>query len=178
MRFSKTIVVCLFALSLFLVSTNYPLAQTPTTISPEPAVPAIKITDEKVNPSNGFAYLQKRLGEKIKLSFLSLFAGKKENFYEEMVNRRLAELKYVIEKPDMNNFEHATTRYSTTVGYWVEYIEKKKLNDQKQPAADMLLSHIPVMEQLMAKYDPTTAEWRFIKHDLDYLNIYISKMKK
>jgi len=74
------------------------------------------------------------------------------------------------------NFEKATIRYSTTVGTWAEYIQKKKLNDQKQSAVETLSSHLGVVEKLMTKYDPTTAEWRFVKHDFDFLNIYISKL--
>lgn len=56
----------------------------------------------------------------------------KEGVYESLARRRLAELKYVVEKPDMASFEGATIRYSTTVGEWVEYIHKKGLIDQKK----------------------------------------------
>lgn len=132
---------------------------------------------QKVNPDGGFSFLSKRLGEKFELLITSPFPVEKEKVYESLTNKRLSELKYVIEKSDMANFENATIRYATSVGEWVGYINKKQLLSEKQRAADTLTSQIPVINTLMSKYDPTTAEWRFVKHDLDYINIYISQLK-
>src|SRR3989338_1869818 len=152
------------AICLALIGTTFAKAQ------------ATDVQKENTNPGDGFGFIGKRIGEKFKLFIYSPFPKAKENLYEDLVKRRLAELKYVIEKPDMANFEKATIRYSTTVGTWAEYIQKKKLNDQKQSAVETLSSHLGVVEKLMTKYDPTTAEWRFVKHDFDFLNIYISKL--
>lgn len=139
---------------------------------------AIEVKYEKINPSNGFDYALKRLKEKIYLTLLFYSKDKKAGYYNKLVTRRLAELKYVVEQKDMANFENATTRYSTTVGMWVEYINQKNLVDQEEPASQLLVQHSPVVERLMEKYDPTTAEWRFVKQDLDYLQIYIDKLQK
>ncbi len=136
-----------------------------------------EIKSEKTNPADGFRFLGKRIKEKIKLFIVAPFPKQKESVYEDLVQVRLAELKYVVEKPDPSNFEKATIRYSTTVGQWVEYINKKNLNDQKQLAVETLSSHKPILQKLMDTYDYTTAEWRFVKHDLDYLDIYISELK-
>lgn len=136
----------------------------------------IELSKEKTNPEDGFSFLAKRLGEKFKLFIYSPLPEKKEDTLKKLATTRLAELKYIIEKGDMNNFEKSTIRYSTTVGEWVEYINKKKLTGQKQHAQGVLNSHIPVVKILIEKYNPTTAEWRFVKHDLDYLNIYISQL--
>lgn len=136
------------------------------------------VTYEKANPSDGFIYFRKRFGEKLMLFFLSFSAERKERYYSELTNRRLAELKFVIDNGDMYNFEKVTTRYSSTVGMWVDFIINKRFTDRKEPAVAVLTGHIPQVEQLMAKYDPTTAEWRFVKHDVDYLKIYISKLQE
>lgn len=143
--------------------------------SPEPSV--MEVAYEKTNANSGFGYVTKRLGEKVKLFFLSFSAEGKESYYTELAGRRLAELKYVIEKEDKNNFEIATIRYSSTVGEWIEFILDEKLDERKEPAAGILTKHLPVVEKLMTKYDGTTAEWRFVKQDFDYLNIYISKLQ-
>lgn len=138
----------------------------------------IEVNYETTNPSDGFGFIAKRLGEKLRVFLSSPFPKKKENIYEELATKRLAELKYVIEKPDMANFEKATIRYSTTVGMWADFINKNKLDSRKSHAAKTLSKHIPVIEGLMTKYDPTTAEWRFVKQDLDYLQIYIDKLQE
>lgn len=166
-------------ISLFLlfISLDTSFAQETSNLASTTMVSATEVLYEEVNPDGGFSFLQKRLGEKIKLFFLSFSANGKAEFYKELVNRRLAELKYVIEKEDKNNFEIATIRYSTTVGEWTEHILAKNLIDKKRGAVEVMTSHLPVVEKLMTTYDGTTAEWRFVKQDFDYLNIYISKLK-
>lgn len=163
----KFFLLSIAAIFLLIVGTN--------TVQGEQGV--VEVRYEATNPSDGFGFISKRLGEKIKLFLNSPFPKKKERVYEELSTKRLAELKYVIEKADMANFEKATIRYSTTVGMWVDFINKNKLNDRRSHAAETLSNHIPVIEQLMTKYDPTTAEWRFVKEDLDYVSIYISQVK-
>lgn len=163
-----------FAFGLLVFSSpRHVLAQANTA----PVAVDYKVTYEQVNPSDGFGYLKKRLLEKFSLFFYSYSSQRKSDYYGALANKRLAELKYVIENNRMNDFERATTRYSTTVGMWVEYINKKGLNNGKGLVAQLLSQHIPVVQNLMEKYDPTTAEWRFVKHDVDYLNIYISQLE-
>lgn len=139
---------------------------------------AMVVTYEEVNPDDGFSYISKRLGEKVKLLFLSLSVNSKEEFYQRLVNRRLAELKYVIEKDKKGDFEKATIRYSSTIGEWTEFIVNKKLEEKKKPAVEVMTSHLPIVEKLMTGYDGTTAEWRFVKQDADYIRIFISKLQE
>lgn len=139
--------------------------------------PTIEIRQETTNPDGGFGFLAKRLGEKVELFLSSPFPSKKEQIYEHLSQVRLAELKYVVEKNDMANFEKSTIRYSTASGEWAEYINKHNLNSKKEVARQTLTNHLPIIEDMMGKFDPTTAEWRFIKQDLDAVNIYISQLK-
>lgn len=163
----KFFLLSIAAIFLLIVGTN--------TVQGEQGV--IEVRYEATNPNDGFGFISKRLGEKLKLFLYSPLPNKKAGFYEKLTTTRLAELKYVIEKGDMANFEKATIRYSTTVGMWVDFINKNKLDNRRSHAAETLSNHIPVIEQLMTKYDPTTAEWRFVKEDLDYVSIYISQVK-
>lgn len=153
------------------------IAQAAASPAPTPSPNVMEVQYEKVNPNGGFGYIQKRLGEKVKLLFLSLSTESKENYYKELAGVRLAELKYVIVEKDLANFEKTTIRYSTTVGEWAEFISNKQLNDKKASAVYVMSQHLPVVEQLMTKYDGTTAEWRFVKQDADYLKIYSSKLQ-
>ncbi|TSC90504.1 MAG: Uncharacterized protein G01um10145_176 [Microgenomates group bacterium Gr01-1014_5] len=156
---------------------SFVLLFAPVAFATDASPSAMEVPLEKINPDDGFAYLTKRLEEKVKLFLFSLSANSKENFYKELANRRLAELKYVIENDKKGNFEVATIRYSSTVGEWTEFILDEKLDESKGPAVEVLTKHLPVVEKLMTKYDGTTAEWRFVKQDFDYLNIYISKLQ-
>lgn len=174
MTISRILIFVLFLITFFSVSAADTRAQeksastTPSTF----AIPA-----ESVNPDNGFAYMRKRATEKLSLLLYSFSPPQKTNYYIELSNKRLAELSYLVEKGDMYNFEKATTRYSSTLGTLAEYIQKKHLNDQKAKAIETLSTHEPVLEKLLHKFDATTAEWRFVKQDKDYLQIYTSQLK-
>ncbi len=138
---------------------------------------SISLPTEGVKPGDGVVFVFRRLAEKTQLMINSPFPNRKEKLYEELSSRRLAELKYIVENKQISYFENATTRYSTTVGNWVEYIKAKQLDGQEQSTIETLSFHLPVLENLMTKYDPTTAEWRFIKHDSDYVQLYINKLR-
>ena len=156
---------------------SFVLLFAPVAFAADASPSAMEVPLEKINPDGGFSYLTKRLEEKVKLFLFSVSTSSKENFYKELAKRRLAELKYVIESDKKGNFEVATIRYSSTVGEWTEFILDEKLDKSQEPAVEVLTKHLPVVEKLMTKYDGTTAEWRFVKQDFDYINIYISKLQ-
>lgn len=138
----------------------------------------VDIRYETVNPKDGTKYTLKRLKEKIFLLVLSPFSSKKADYFEELLDARLAELKFVVDNKDMANFQLATQRYSATAGQYTEFLVKKKLNERKEKAVGLLKTHLPVIEKLKGAFNDTTAEWRFVKQDEDYLKIYISQLEK
>ena len=163
-RLTKQFLVCL-VVSAILVFTNAIHAQEPDLTS------ITQIEYEKVNPSDGTAkYGLKWLKEKILLFVLTLAPNKKSEYYEEIVGARLAELKYIVDTDDRNQIEEGSQRYHTHVGEYANFINNRKLDSTR--AIKILESHNPVLSKLAEKYDTTTAEWRFIKHDIDYLQIY------
>lgn len=141
------------------------------------ATPAIEIAYEKVNPKDGGSYAVKRLKEKAMLALLSFSKQRKTDYYNKLVGSRLAELKYVVDKKDMASFENATTRYFATVGQFVNFLVSKNLTEEKIKARQVLTSHVPLLESLRDTYDPTTAEWRFMQDDVNYVQTYINQLQ-
>lgn len=134
---------------------------------------------EQINPKDGFSYGVKRLQEKFFLQLYSLFPDKKLNYYYDLTERRLAELKFTIEEKDMANFENATTRYSSSVGEYVNFaLKNDKLKKNKKEMENLLLPHLQVLEQLRDVYDPRTAEWRFVEDDINFVKLHINSLKK
>jgi hypothetical protein len=146
----------------------------------EEASPSSKLTIEvqyeSVNPDGGFNYNIKRIKEKIVLLF-SFTPTKKAEYQEKLVQKRLSELKYIVDNKDGANIETASQRYSTTVGNLVELIIKNNLQTHKETTLKMLEEHSIAIENLKGSFDDTTAEWRFIKYDEDYLKAYIQQLK-
>ncbi len=132
---------------------------------------------ETVNPKDGLSYGTKRLKEKIIMAVYTLFPNKKADYYLKLSNSRLAELKYIVDNNDGENFEVATKRYFTTIGQYSEYLNSKNLNDKMLAAKENLKNHGPVLEVLRDTFDPTTAQWRFVQDDINYLKNYSDSLQ-
>lgn len=139
----------------------------------------INIKYERINPKDGFSYGVKRFKEKILLQLYFIFPERKLHYYSELTEHRLAELKFTIEEKDMANFENTTTRYSSSVGEYVNFVLKNdNLKENKKEMENLLLSHFPVLEKLRDSYDPQTAEWRFVEDDINFVKLHINSLKR
>lgn len=168
---TSLVIFSLLAFSFFSVLTSV-LAQESTPSARQ----EFQISSDYVRPGS-FKYGIARLKENARLLILSPFLSSKADFYEKLADKRLGELDKVVSEKDLNNIEKSSTRYFTTVGILTEYINKKNLNDRKSRLADKFARHKMVIEELMPSFNDTTAEWRFLKHDADYLVIYISQLQ-
>lgn len=130
---------------------------------------------ESVNPSQGYQYLMKRLKEKMNLMFNFSTEGK-IIYYKELLRVRLAELKYVVDNKSITDIETTSQRYSATAGEITNLVISYDVNNHKQEIKDLLVNHLTIIDILKGKYDDTTAEWRFVEDDSNYLKIYISKL--
>ena len=83
---------------------------------------SVAVTYEAVNPGNDFAYIIKRLQEKIILAILSFSDSRKLQYYEKLLGARLSELKFVVDKKDIANIQTASQRYSATAGELTQFI--------------------------------------------------------
>lgn len=136
------------------------------------------ISYETINPKDSYQYSLKRLKEKLTLMILSFSAKSKYNYYNELLKIRLAELKYVVDKKDISNIETTSQRYSQTAGELVDFVLKNKLSTELEKVKENLALQKKILGELALKFNDTTAEWRFIKHDLDYIDIYISQLSQ
>lgn len=133
---------------------------------------------EKTNMENGFPYLIKRVREKVAIVLLSYDPQKKLGYYEKLLDIRLAELKYIVDHKDIANIQVASQRYFSTAGQLTSYfLSKPNLLSQKVTVIDLFSRHSIVLEKLKASYENTTAEWRLVRDDINYLVDY-SKMIK
>lgn len=167
----------IFILILILFSLIFPISSQALEKSQSYASADLKVSYENINPSDDYRFAFKRYKEKITLWFFSFFPERKTNYYQELMDVRLAELKYVVDKKDISNIQTASQRYFTTVGEATEFlVNNKNLSSKKDSYKMQLEKHILVVDRLKDTYNDTTAEWRFIKHNLDYLKIYLSKL--
>lgn len=139
------------------------------------ATPLIEVKYAGVNPSDSYRYTLKRLQENILLKIYSFFPQKKLSYSENLLDTRLAELKYIVDKKDIANIETTSQRYAATAGNLTE--DAKNASDQmKMQIKKMLTDHLAFINNLKSSYNDTTAEWRFVENDVNSLKEYISKL--
>lgn len=171
---SGVVVFIAFMIS-FVFLANVVLAQDASTSA---STSASSLKFETVNPSDEYKFAYKRLTEKIILFFLSPFADKKANYLVKTVDSRLAELGYVAQHKDVANIQTTSQRYFTTVGNATNYILSQNLSSQKQLLQKKLGDHLGILKQLESNFNDTTAEWRFLQHDFEYVKDYLNQLAK
>lgn len=165
-------------LTLVILAFPFEIVSAQLAASPSPSLKPLPSSDvpyESVNPPDGISYLLKRVREKISMVF-AFSNERKINNYKKLVQVRLAELKFVIENKEMGYFEKSTQRYFTTVGQLTEFLTNKNIMTTNQEVREMLSSHIPILSRLRDTYNPTTAEWRFVEDDINYIKGYINSL--
>lgn len=133
---------------------------------------------ESINPKDGYRYVFKRLNEKITMVVLSFNPDKKADYYQKLIEVRLRELKYVVDKKDIANIQTVNQRYFTTAGQATEHIKKNNLLQHKGKLKNLFSQHLAVLAKLKQSFNDTTAEWRFLEHNVDYLKIYSAQLTK
>lgn len=134
------------------------------------------IAYEKVNPGS-LSYTLKRLKEKTLLLVFSPIPSRKSKIYESLLGARLAELKKVVDEKDVTQIEKTSQRYSATAGEYTDHVLGKDMSN-KNNAKNLLEEQRAHIESFLLNFDGTTAQWRFIKHDLDYLDLNLEKLQK
>jgi hypothetical protein len=133
---------------------------------------------EKVNPKDGFSYAIKRVKEKVGIFLLSRNPKKKLNYLKDLLGIRLSELKFVVDNKDIGNIQTASQRYFTTAGEITALVNSQsQLTSDKNGVITLFNQHLPVLESLRNTYNNTTAEWRFLRDDANYLIDYSTLLK-
>lgn len=120
-----------------------------------------------------------RIFEKISL-FFKFSNRDKIDYQKDLTEKRLVELKYVVENVENgmgDRIEELSSRYSTYLGYLTEMVVKNKMVDKKQEFLDMYETHAKIIEQLITKVDVDSGFWLLLKHDINYVKIYSDQIK-
>ena len=101
----------------------------------------------------------------------------KINYQQELTEKRLAELKYVIDSDKGDMIEDTSSRYSTCLGNLTEAVVKNKATDKKQELLTMYENHAKVLENLISQMEVESGFWLLLKHDINYIKIYSDQIK-
>lgn len=129
---------------------------------------------EKINPDSTIRYSLKRIIEKVEGVKVDIFdRNQKNRFMVKLSNRRLLELKYIIENNKLFYLEKSSSRYITQLGLISEELDKNKID------ADFIKSnletHTKVLESLKDKFPSQTAQWLLVQQARDTSKSILSK---
>lgn len=116
-----------------------------------------------------------KLGEKISLYF-NFSEEKKLKFKKLLVEKRLAELKYVSDSKKIDLIEETASRYSTYLSIFIDEASSKKLI-KKDELIEMIDNHTKVVEKVQQSYKFESGWWLAIQHDINILKMSLEKIK-
>lgn len=104
-------------------------------------------------------------------------AEDKADYQIELLNRRLAELRQVVDNRKYDFLLNSSLRYSTTAGQVTELVNETKLGAQKVELERLFAKHQQALQRLLDGYPPDlNQEWKYLQDDINYLKLYLEKL--
>lgn len=162
-------------INLLLITFAFLLALTisPATIDAD-QIQNFELKKQLISPDS-FYYPFKRLTEKIQVIFF-INSESKADFYKDLVQKRLAELKYIVDKDYLDQVERSTQRVSYQVGILTDHIVAKKLNSKKSVVVDLYAKDKIILEQLRDKYPANSSFWMLVQHTINSIDLNLQKL--
>lgn len=132
------------------------------------SLPEVKI------PPGYFLYNFERLIEKAQVNFY-ISSDSKADFYKNLLQKRLAELIYIVDHGYLDEVEKSSQRVSYQVGILSDYIKNKNLNNKKNSIQKIYQEDKVVLEKLRDKYQANTSFWMLIQHVINSIDLNSQK---
>lgn len=128
-------------------------------------------------PNNYFAYSIQRLIEKGTLIF-KFNHESKISYYKDLINIRIAELKYVVENKLIGEIEKSTQRFSYQIGTLADYVSSNKdLAKDKKSTIDFLSQYKNLLENLRDQYPANSSYWMLVQHSINSIDLNLEKLR-
>lgn len=116
--------------------------------------------------------------EKLKEKVTMFFKFSQEEKFEYLAylsEKRLGELKYVIDSKQGNLIEETSSRYSTYLGNLTEYAISHKMTNKKEELKNLYDQHQKILEQLNT-FEYESGFWLLLMHNLNITKIYATQV--
>jgi len=117
-----------------------------------------------------------KLVEKVTL-YTKLGKPAKARYMERLLDKRLAELAYVVEN-DRDAIEPSASRYSSYIGNLTNYMVKNNLTGEKEGALALYAEHHEVLLKLRDNFEWDSGWWLAIQHAVNNTDWLVNDIKK
>ncbi len=135
----------------------------------------LNLPSVSVTPDKYLVYSIKRLVEK-GVILTKLSKASKADYYKELVNLRLSELKYVVDNKLLSEVERSTQRLSYQIGTLSDFINQGLIN-KKKSTGDFLIKYKNLLENLRDQYPANSSYWMLVQHSINSLDAALEKLK-
>lgn len=135
----------------------------------------IKLSTPQINPDSPL-YPLKRATEKFLFSF-QFTSNSKLTYQKELLQIRLAELKYIAENHLLGQVETSSQRFAYQVGTLIDFVKANKLDNQKKQILYTVTNYKPVLEKLRDEYKANSSYWLLLQQDIDSIGLNLEKIK-
>lgn len=123
-------------------------------------------TESGIIKVNHVAGLFEKISEKISL-MLKFNQEDKADYYQELLDKRLAEIEFVTENGQGDLIEETSSRYATYLSTVSDFIISNKINNKKDSVLKTLEEHLKVLESIQSNFEFESGWWILIQHDIN-----------
>ncbi len=114
--------------------------------------------------------------EKVVL-FFKFSKNTKVDYQQYLVEKRLAELKWVVDSKEWQPVEETSSRYSTYLGNFTDFVIKNKLTSKKEEILKMYEEHQKILDTLQRNFEFESGFWLLLQHDINTVKIFSERVK-
>lgn len=126
---------------------------------------------------NHVASIVEKFKERVTL-FLKFSKEDKFNYQKFLLEKRLAELKYIIDGDNWDPIEETSSRYATNLGNFNNFVVNGKLSNNKTEILNTYERHSKIIEELQRNFEFNSAFWMLLEHDINTIKIFSSKIQE
>lgn len=114
-----------------------------------------------------------KLGEKVTL-FFKFTKDSKFSYQKFLLEKRLAELKYVVDSKEWQPVEETSSRYATYLSKFNDFVQKNNLAaSKKDEITQLYLRHGKILEKLQQNFEYDGGWWLLLQHDINLLKQFL-----
>lgn len=102
----------------------------------------------------------------------------KAKYHQLLLEKRLAELSYVVESGQLDLVEPSASRYATYAGRLSDYIVGNNVSDEKDEVVALFDRHAKIIDSLQRNFEYESGWWFAIQHDVNSTKIFSDTVSK
>lgn len=137
---------------------------------------ALANTNYQLPVANRIANSWDKLIERATL-FFKFSDNDRFDYQKLLAEKRLSELKFVIDSGKGDLIEETSSRYSSYIGRLNNFVMSKRLVDKRQDLQIMQSNHLEILQELSDKFEFDSGFWLLLQHDINTIKIHRDQLK-